>query len=649
MARPKYIEVSVFDWLNYNQGSPIQVADYQRPYCWNENQVTVFTESVLQSLLHETAEEVIQEDLDSKLPFLESPDIGVIVIEKISRGGEVIADGQQRLLTFALIAFEAKLWREKRSDAAENCKHRKRVDMLLRSACGNVSSLQNALAARKTIRRIFTKYLPYLSKYKNKKDLFKKITMGIAWCENSRNTDAYIIKLFEDINTQSKQLNGGQILKAEHLGKVLPRKFKPSTKVKQRIYKTHEVQYYYEQWRKNFAKNDDLNVDELKLKCLNNRKQISLELFIDSPGEEAWEKLGPGFVQAVQAILLKQGQWWIELSAQTSQRLQPFERLMGAFEQQLVEKEEWLPEFIWSARSPAAIPYGDGFFQTVNRLAVLYDDYYQRLVALIDKADPHECTAGGQTSATQNYDSRSLTTPGSLVCEAAQRLAAFCKRIEEWLSSADKQLDETYLQQFIDDKNRAVLRQKLINPAAWLAIDELTGEVKIDPNTGKEIVPALPTVHGGIPTALFAVALCWHDRFGKPLKATLHPRERFARKLSNAEKEAILHVLIYQLLSSKLQKQSRSVLLALRLEDAVSAAEFSDDVQGALWKFINTTPTSGNKNLVLFFRALADAYSNLQSLQSTRNSSNKDNEIQDCMDEDLLVLNVLSSYLNAQE
>ena len=101
MARPKYIEVSVFDWLNYNQGSPIQVADYQRPYCWNENQVTAFTESVLQSLLHETAEEVIQEDLDSKLPFLESPDIGVIVIEKISRGGEVIADGQQRLLTFA--------------------------------------------------------------------------------------------------------------------------------------------------------------------------------------------------------------------------------------------------------------------------------------------------------------------------------------------------------------------------------------------------------------------------------------------------------------------------------------------------------------------------------------------------------------------
>lgn len=79
----------VAQWL-LEENRRTAVADFQRPYTWSESHVTAFTESLLDSLFH---------------PETSAPDIGVVVIEKTS-DTDLIVDGQQRLLTFALLIIE---------------------------------------------------------------------------------------------------------------------------------------------------------------------------------------------------------------------------------------------------------------------------------------------------------------------------------------------------------------------------------------------------------------------------------------------------------------------------------------------------------------------------------------------------------------
>lgn len=87
---PNSTKISVVDWLS--EARPIRIADYQRPYSWGEKLIVSFTDSILRGLYStETGE---------------SPDIGVIVIEETSNC-EFIADGQQRIMTFALLMIEA--------------------------------------------------------------------------------------------------------------------------------------------------------------------------------------------------------------------------------------------------------------------------------------------------------------------------------------------------------------------------------------------------------------------------------------------------------------------------------------------------------------------------------------------------------------
>lgn len=79
----------VAQWL-LEENRRTAVADFQRPYTWSESHVTAFTESLLDSLFR---------------PEKGSPDIGVVVIEETS-DADFIVDGQQRLLTFALLIVE---------------------------------------------------------------------------------------------------------------------------------------------------------------------------------------------------------------------------------------------------------------------------------------------------------------------------------------------------------------------------------------------------------------------------------------------------------------------------------------------------------------------------------------------------------------
>ena len=81
---------------------------------------------------------------------------------------------------------------------------------------------------------------------------------------------------------------------------------------------------------------------------------------------------------------------------------------------------------------------------------------------------------------------------------------------------------------------------------------------------------------GFLSVAPIAVALLWCDRFQ-----------------SSESDEDILRLLTLQLLFANIQAQSHSVLRALAVPEAVAAAHFSSDSQGALWRFLKTARFEG--------------------------------------------------------
>lgn len=76
------------DWLL--EPGKLAVADYQRAYAWSESLATEFAEDICQAVFADEPQLV---------------DVGVVVIEH-TKEDDVIADGQQRLMTFALLMLE---------------------------------------------------------------------------------------------------------------------------------------------------------------------------------------------------------------------------------------------------------------------------------------------------------------------------------------------------------------------------------------------------------------------------------------------------------------------------------------------------------------------------------------------------------------
>lgn len=277
MARTKSLpistKISVVDWLS--EARPLRIADYQRPYSWGEKLIVSFTDSILRGLYStETGE---------------SPDIGVIVIEETSNC-EFIADGQQRIMTFALLMIEALHLKAK---FLPGCKlgSKSRLASLVNSSTSNVTTLQNTIVARRHIRSVLAKYPEFMRlKTKEKLDLLREsISMAPIVLKNpsSAEPDPLITQLFRDINTVAKQLNGGQILKAEHLGKIHPRRLRASDRSRS-VVKTSEIQARYEKWRRTHQADGALFLDSFTPRCLNTREEISLELFIDCHDESCW-------------------------------------------------------------------------------------------------------------------------------------------------------------------------------------------------------------------------------------------------------------------------------------------------------------------------------------------------------------------------
>lgn len=206
---PKDLKRSVVDWLL--ERHPAAVADYQRSYAWSESHVTAFTETLLDELSGEGTG---------------APDIGVAVVETTKydepeREVNTVVDGQQRLLSFALLLIE---WCGDVVLRAEGDERNRstRLRQLL-----HPHNLQSVIHARRTVRKIrnLLSRRPALTMLpaQERLTLLSSVTFSVVEFERKAgdSPNTAVSNFFEPLNTTAKPLNGGQILKAHHMGRIL--------------------------------------------------------------------------------------------------------------------------------------------------------------------------------------------------------------------------------------------------------------------------------------------------------------------------------------------------------------------------------------------------------------------------------------------
>lgn len=544
----KDLKQSVVEWL-CEEGHHIAIADYQRSYAWSESHVTAFVETLLDALADE-----------EKGAGTRAPDIGVVVIEK-TKSDETssdtpssdtskeerfhVVDGQQRLLTFSLLV--AALCGEtvcgtENVDRSQST----RLRQLL-----HPQNLESVIHVRRTGRRIrnVLSRRPALTALpaEERLALLSAVTFSVVEFERKAGdgSNAAVANFFEPLNTTAKPLNGGQILKAYHMGRIL--KDEPT--------QTWACQSRYEQWFRRSA-GEDFELRPFEPVCFNTGEHLSIERFIDSPFQDARYKLGCGFVQAVQALLLGQGDWWWEIARQGNERRLPFERLEGT------RRNAAPNDRPWRAAEPLDFPEAEGFFRMTARLGRIYDAYCRELSELTCLKSWAEKNGFADRPLLEEEDSD--RRPARLVVSAARRLAAFGNVLEKWSAEGSRLQEETALRAFchFEEKKPAAIAEQFLRAKSWLGI-------------GKEGADFHVTF-GFLSVAPIAVALLWCDRFP-----------------SSESDEDILRLLTLQLLFANIQAQSHSVLRALAVPEAVAAAHFSSDSQGALWRFLKTARFEG--------------------------------------------------------
>ena len=548
----KDLKRSVVKWL-CEKGHHIAVADYQRSYAWSESHVTAFVETLLDALADE-----------EKGAGTRAPDIGVVVIEK-TKSDETssdtpssdaskeerfhVVDGQQRLLTFSLLV--AALCGEtvcgtENVDRSQST----RLRQLL-----HPQNLESVIHARRTGRRIrnVLSRRPALTALpaEERLALLSAVTFSVVEFEHKAGdgSNAAVANFFEPLNTTAKPLNGGQILKAYHMGRIL--KDEPT--------QTWACQSRYEQWIRRCS-GADFELRPFEPVCFNTGERLSIERFIDSPVQDARYKLGCGFVQAVQALLLGQGDWWWEIARQGNERRLPFERLEGT------RRNAAPNDRPWRAAEPLDFPEAEGFFRTVARLGRVYEAYCRELSALPDFdgwSEEWRKETGFSCLPSLEEDDPDRR-PARLVVSAAGRLAAFGNVLKTWSEEGARLQEETALRAFchFEEKKPAAIAEQFLRAKSWLGIGR-EGE-------------NFHVTFGFLSVAPIAVALLWCDRFP-----------------SSESDEDILRLLTLQLLFANIQAQSHSVLRALAVPEAVAAAHFSSDSQGALWRFLKTARFEG--------------------------------------------------------
>ena len=328
----KDVKCSVVEWLRGEDH--VAIADYQRSYAWSESHVTAFVETLLDALADQ-----------ERGAGTRAPDIGVVVIEKTQSdeassdtpssdtSKEVrfhVVDGQQRLLTFSLLVVALcgdAVCGPENVDRSQST----RLQQLLHPQ--NLESVIHARRTGRKIRNVLTRR-PALTALpaEERLALLSAVTFSVVEFERKAGdgSNAAVTNFFEPLNTTAKPLNGGQILKAYHMGRIL--KDEPT--------QTWACQSRYEQWFRRSA-GEDFELRPFEPVCFNTGEHLSIERFIDSPAQDARYKLGCGFVQAVQALLLGQGDWWWEIARQGNERRLPFERLEGTRRNAALNDRPW--------------------------------------------------------------------------------------------------------------------------------------------------------------------------------------------------------------------------------------------------------------------------------------------------------------------
>ena len=547
----KDLKRSVVKWL-CEKGHHIAVADYQRSYAWSESHVTAFVETLLDALADE-----------EKGAETRAPDIGVVVIEK-TKSDETssdtpssdtskearfhVVDGQQRLLTFSLLVVA--LCGETVCGTENGDRNRSsRLRQLLHPQ--NLESVIHARQVARKIRNLLSRRPEFRALEKldreGKLAWLAPVTFSVVEFERKAGdgSNAAVANFFEPLNTTAKPLNGGQILKAHHMGRIL--KDEPT--------QTWACQSRYEQWIRRCS-GADFELQPFEPVCFNTGERLSIERFIDSPVQDARYKLGCGFVQAVQALLLGQGDWWWEIARQGNERRLPFERLEGT------RRNAAPNDRPWRAAEPLDFPEAEGFFRMTARLGRIYDAYCRELSELTCLKSWAEKNGFADRPLLEEEDSD--RRPARLVVSAARRLAAFGNVLEKWSAEGSRLQEETALRAFchFEEKKPATIAEQFLRAKSWLGIGR-EGE-------------NFHVTFGFLSVAPIAVALLWCDRFP-----------------SSESDEDILWLLTLQLLFANIQAQSHSVLRALAVPEAVVAAHFSSDSQGALWRYLKTARFEG--------------------------------------------------------
>lgn len=526
----------VAQWL-LEENRRTAVADFQRPYTWSESHVTAFTESLLDSLFR---------------PEKGSPDIGVVVIEETS-DADFIVDGQQRLLTFALLIVE---WYGEEILGARKLGVRmwSRLRQLLRT--NNLQSTVHASRIRRIIRNVCQRRSDASAASKGERlALLRSVTFSIVSFERKRGetSNPAVRNFFEPLNTTAKPLNGGQILKAHHMGRIYGNN--PAA--------TWDRQSRYETWFRSHKEDERLGLSTFSPFCFNRNEEISVECFIDSHDQDAYYRLGCGFVQGVQAMLLGQDKWWWEITSQGSERQAPFERLEGSPRGTSNEGSGAGTDRRWRATEPLAFSEAEGFFRMVGRFARLYDAYCLELSCLSERfGEVIQEKIADHGLPEDDPDRR----PARLVCRAARLMAAFGRCLVKW-SKEDKRLQtEASLGRLCrwENNERIEIVPWVSDAGAWLALPDIPND--------------LSNTYGSIPTVVYAAALLWSDKF--------------------PQKEAdddIVRLLMVQLLFARFCSRWDSVWRSLCMWEAVAAAHFSTNAQGALWRFLKTARNMGTQ------------------------------------------------------
>ena len=582
------IKKSVADWL-LREDHSTAVADFQRPYTWSESHVTAFTQSLLDAMLH---------------PEKGAPDIGVVVVEKTS-DADFIVDGQQRLLTFALFVLEwygkGILGRYKRG-----VKKLSRLRQLLETH--NLQSTIHARWMRRIIRNVCQRSpeAQSVTKPDEKYQLLRSVTFSIVEFhrKEGETSNPAVMNFFEPLNTTAKPLNGGQILKAHHMGRICTNQ----------PHKTWRLQSRYEAWFRGHEEDNDLGLNAFIPLSFNWGKEISIERFIDSHDQDAYYRLGCGFVQAVQAMLLGQDKWWWEIASQGGERQAPFDRLEGDSRNASGEGIGLKNDRTWRATEPLGFSEAEGFFRMVGRFARLYDAYCLELSGLTDEFP---------TEIQERITDRGLAEddpdrrPARLVCKAARLMAAFGRCLAEWSEKEKCLQTEPALGRLCRwEKDRRIeIAPEFRNARAWLALPKKQDD--------------LSNTYGSIPTAVYAAALLWSDKFPQ--------REA---------DDDIVRLLMTQLLFARPCSVWTSVWQSLSMPEVVAAAHFSTNSQGALWRFLKTARYMKTDWPGKLEETLAKMQEKLSQASSEKNSSPE----KDAMPEEKKAVaelrTILSQYLS---